>query len=373
MNVPLLDLNQQYDEIGDELNDAVLSVLRSQQFILGPAVKGLESTFAPFCGTAHAVGCGSGSDALLLALMALGVGAGDEVITSSFTFFATAGMIVRAGATPVFVDIDPATFNIDTSLIAKAVTPRTKAIIPVHLFGQCAPMDQITEIGASSHLAVIEDAAQAIGAELDGRRAGSLGDVAAFSFYPTKNLGGAGDGGMLTTSDERLAARLRSLRTHGAEQKYYHDEVGINSRLDSIQAAILSVKFRYIDKWNQARRSNASRYRPLFEASGLIDSERVSLPIEVPGATHVYNQFVIRAQNRDELRGFLRENGVGTEVYYPVPLHMQRCFSDLGYKTGDLPVSEAAASQVLALPIYPELNEESQQYVVDQIAAFYRR
>jgi dTDP-4-amino-4,6-dideoxygalactose transaminase len=371
--IPLLDLNAQYEGIAEELQAAIGRVLSSQQFILGPEVREFEREMAAYCQCAEAVGCASGSDALLLALMACGVGPGDEVITTPFSFFATAASIVRLGAKTVFVDIDESTFNIEPDRIESAITRNTKAIMPVHLFGQCSEMDRINEVAAHHKIAVIEDAAQAIGAEHLGRRAGSLGTVGCFSFYPSKNLGGAGDGGLLTTNDAGMAEALRTLRAHGAKKKYYHDRVGINSRLDSLQAAILRVKFRYLDKWAQARRDNAHRYRDMFGSTGLVASGAVRLPGESSSALHVYNQFVIRARDRDKLRAYLSERGVGTEIYYPVPLHLQACFISLGYRAGDFPESERAAEEALAIPVYPELGAAAQSDVVEAIASFYRQ
>ena len=373
MKIPILDLSVQHQQIADEIGVAVARVLNSQKFINGPEVIEFERELAPYCQCAEAVGCASGSDALLLALMACGVGPGDEVITTPFSFFATVGSIVRLGAKAVFVDIDAATFNIDANRIESAITERTKAIMPVHLFGQCAEMNRINELASQFGIAVIEDAAQAIGAEYRGRRAGSLGAVGCFSFYPSKNLGGAGDGGLLTTNDREMAQTLRILRAHGAKKKYYHDCVGINSRLDSLQAAILRVKFRYLDQWARARRANAQRYRELFRDAGLASSDSIQLPAESESSLHVYNQFVIRARDRDKLRAYLAERGVGTEIYYPVPLHMQACFKDLGHQGGDFPESERAAAEALAIPIYPELGANAQGYVVETIASFYRQ
>lgn len=373
MKVPILDLSVQHQKIAREIEAAVERVLRSQQFILGPEVRELERELATYCQCTEAVGCASGSDALLLALMACGVGPGDEVITTPFSFFATVGSIVRLGAKAVFVDIDESTFNIDANLIESAMTKQTRAILPVHLFGQCAEMDRINELAGHMKVDVVEDAAQAIGAEFRGRRAGSLGTIGCFSFYPSKNLGGAGDGGLLTTNNSHIADTLRMLRAHGAKKKYYHDRVGINSRLDSLQAAILRVKFRYLDQWSQARRKNAQRYRELFRDAGLVSSGVAQLPLESAQAVHVYNQFVIRARERDKLRAWLIERGVGTEIYYPVPLHMQACFKDLGHKAGDFPVSERAAEEALAIPVYPELDRNAQSYVVESIASFYRQ
>jgi dTDP-4-amino-4,6-dideoxygalactose transaminase len=371
--IPLLDLRTQYQNLEGEIQAAVTRVLSSQKLILGPEVRELELELAAYCQCSEAIGCASGSDALLLALMACGVGPGDEVITTPFSFFATAGSIVRLGARTIFVDIDPATFNISPDLIESAITERTKAIMPVHLFGQCAEMDRINELAAPKRIAVIEDAAQAIGAEYRGKRAGSLGMIGCFSFYPSKNLGGAGDGGMLTTNDPELAQSLRDLRSHGARKKYYHERVGLNSRLDALQAAILRVKLPYLDGWAQARRDNAKRYRALFEEHASVTRENVSLPAEPASALHVYNQFVIRARDRDKLRSFLGERGIGTEIYYPVSLHLQECFKDFGHQPGDFPESERAAEEALAIPIYPELGDNAQRRVVDTIAAFYQQ
>ena len=370
--IPLLDLNAQYRSLERDIQAAVGRVLASQQFILGPEVRELERKIAAYCQCSDGIGCASGSDALFLALMACGVGPGDEVITTPFSFFATAGSISRLGAKTVFVDIDEITFNIAPALIQRAITNKTKVIMPVHLFGQCADMDRINEIAKASKVAVIEDAAQAIGAEYKQRRAGSLGLIGCFSFYPSKNLGGAGDGGMLTTNDAEMAQTVRDLRSHGARKKYYHDHVGINSRLDSLQAAILRVKFPYLDRWTEARRENAEKYRALFEEHGSSIANNVRLPAELSAVRHVYNQFVIRAKDRDHLRSFLAERGIGTEVYYPLPLHLQTCFKGLGYKAGDFPEAERAAQEALAIPIYPELDEAAQRRVVDTISSFYQ-
>jgi dTDP-4-amino-4,6-dideoxygalactose transaminase len=369
--IPLLDLNAQYQSLAGEIQAAVTRVLGSQQFILGPEVRELERELAAYCQCSEAVGCASGSDAILLALMACGIGPGDEVITTPFSFFATAGSVVRLGAKPVFVDIDETTFNIAPNLIERAVTKKTKVIMPVHLFGQCAEMGRINELAAGYEIAVIEDAAQAIGAEYNGRKAGGLGLIGCFSFYPSKNLGGAGDGGLLTTNDPDIGQTLRDLRSHGARKKYYHERVGINSRLDGLQAAILRVKLAHLDRWAQARRDNAMRYRSLFEERGFAGSHNIRLPEERADLFHVYNQFVVRARERDRLRTFLTEKGIGTEVYYPLPLHLQPCFKDLGHRGGDFPESERAAQEALAIPIYPELGEAAQRRVVDTIASFY--
>ena len=325
---------------------------------------------ADYCAAAHGIGCASGSDALLIPLMALDIGPGDEVITSPYTFFATGGAIWRTGARPIFADIEPDTYNIDPARVEDAITPRTKAIIPVHLYGQTADMDAIREIGRRHGLAILEDAAQAIGAAHHGTRTGTLGDVAAFSFYPSKNLGGFGDGGMITTDDPQLARRMARLRVHGMEPKYHHHEVGFNSRLDALQAAVLRVKLRHLDAWSSLRRDVAGRYRSLFASYGLDDM--VGLPVERPGNFHVYNQFVIRvpAAIRDSLREFLAAKKVGTEIYYPIPLHLQACFSSLGHAPGDFPHSERAARETIALPIYPELSDEEQRYVVGSIRRF---
>ena len=373
MSVPSLDLKAQYEKIAPEVLAAVQRVFESQNFILGSEVSRLEEEIAAYCETSHAIGCGSGSDALLLALMGLGVDRGDEVITTPFTFFATGGAVSRLGARPVFVDIDRASFNIAPAGIEAAITSRTKAIIPVHLFGQCAEMEGINAVAAKHGLAVIEDAAQAIGADYRGKRAGGLGQVAAFSFYPTKNLGGAGDGGMLTTNDAGLAEQLRLLRVHGAKKKYFHEYVGINSRLDAVQAAVLRVKLKYLEEWSEGRRLCAKRYASLFRESHLTEPGHVTLPAECGYGRHVYNQFVIRVERRDDLRSFLKGQGIGTEVYYPLPLHLQQCFANLGYRAGDLPEAELASEEVLALPMYAELTASAQQYVVEQITDFFRR
>lgn len=368
--VPLLDLKAQYKKIREEIQEAVLQVLDSQHFILGPEVTSLERSAAAYCGVPYAAGVSSGTDALLLALMAEKIGPGDEVITTPYTFFATAGSIHRVGATPVFVDILPDTFNIDPDAIEEKVTPRTRAIMPVHLFGQLADMDKIGEIAVRRNLAVIEDAAQAIGAQRNGRKAGSFGDYGCFSFFPSKNLGGAGDGGLVVTSQVEKSKRVTLLRNHGASPKYYHDEVGGNFRLDALQAAILRIKLRYLDAWNEARRINAGRYEELFKSIGLIASEKLKSPHIAPG--HVCNQYVIRVRERDRLKAFLKDKGVETEIYYPLPMHLQKCFSSLGGREGDFPESEKAAKETLALPVYPELNQDQLLYVAETIALFYR-
>jgi dTDP-4-amino-4,6-dideoxygalactose transaminase len=316
------------------------------------------------------VGVSSGTDALLVALMAEGIGPGDEVLTTPYTFFATAGSIARLGARPVFVDICPTSFNLDVSQLEARITPRTRAILPVHLYGQCADMDAILAIAGRHHLAVIEDAAQAIGAEIKGRRAGSMGHYGCFSFFPSKNLGGGGDGGMVVVQDAERAERLRVLRVHGSKPKYYHALIGGNFRLDTIQAAIVAAKLPHLDAWTAARQANAERYRQLFTAAGLVARGIVGLPYVLPDVRHIFNQFVIRVPDRDSLREWLKEHGVGNEVYYPVPLHLQECFAYLGYHAGDFPESERAARETLALPIYPELNAQQAAYVVDCVAAW---
>jgi len=371
VNVPLLDLKAQYQAIKTDVLAVMEAVCEEQGFVLGPRLAAFEQATAQYVGSRHAIGCASGSDALLLALMAFGVKPGDEVITVPFTFFATAGAISRLGAKPVFVDIESDSFNIDPQQVERAVTPRTKALIPVHLFGQCADMAALNAIARRRGLHVIEDACQAIGAAQNGRRAGRLGDVGCFSFFPTKNLGGFGDGGLMTTDDDRLADALAMLRVHGSRVRYLHEAVGINSRLDALQAAVLHVKLTYLDQWTEGRRRNAERYGRLFADAQLLD--RVLLPVTKPGNFHVYNQYTVRVRHRDELRNFLKEKGVGTEVYYPLPMHLQNCYHDLGYHKGSFPVSERAAEEVLSLPIFAELTDNQQAYVVQMIAEFYRR
>jgi dTDP-4-amino-4,6-dideoxygalactose transaminase len=370
ITVPLLDLKAQYATIRDEVRAAVDVVLESQQCILGPAVAECEAKLGPYCGCAHAITVSSGSDALLVSLMAENIGLGDEVITTPYTFFATGGAIARTGAKPVFVDIDPQTYNIDPTAIEAKITSRTKAIMPVHLYGQCAEMDPILGIARQHNLPVIEDAAQAIGAEYRGRRAGSMGRYGCFSFFPSKNLGAAGDGGMVTTNDAAVAEKLRVLRVHGSKPKYYHALIGGNFRFDSLQAAIINVKLAYLDRWTAGRQANAARYRRLFAAAGLAGDGRVQLPFEVPGNRHIYNQFVIRVPQRDALQAFLKEQKISTEVYYPVPLHVQTCFASLGHRQGDFPESEKAAQETLALPIYPELSDAQAEHVVTSIGRF---
>ena len=427
MNVPLLDLKAQYLSIKPEIDAAIAEVCESQKFILGPQVKALEEAVAQYCGCAHGVGVSSGTDALLISLMAEGIGPGDEVITTAYSFFATAGCIARLGAKPVFVDIDPMSYNLDPSKLEglvtrnqKLETRNCKAILPVHLFGQMADMDPIMDIARRHSLVVVEDGAQAIGAEYasessvsslespvsgqpetinqklrTARRAGSIGAYGCFSFFPSKNLGAFGDGGMVVTNDLERADKLRILRAHGSKPKYYHKLVGGNFRLDTLQASIVLAKLKHLDDWTAARQSNAARYDRLFGASGLVSSGHVSLPgvsslgFGVPGsesgaatidqeprtinqARHIFNQYVIRAPRRNELQAFLKEKGIGTEVYYPLPLHLQECFASLGHKAGDFPESEKAAAETLALPVYPELTSDQAEYVVDSISGFYK-
>jgi len=372
MKVPLLDLTEQNNALRPEIETALGRVLDTNGFILGAEVKALEDELAAYCRTKYAIGCASGSDALLLALMAVGVKAGDEVITTPYSFFATVSAITRLGATPVFVDIDPATFNLDVEQIAPAITERTKAIQPVHLYGQCADMADLNDVVSRNGIPVVEDAAQAIGAEEDGRRAGAMSEVGCFSFYPSKNLGGMGDGGFMTTDDDELARQLFALRVHGSEERYYHKWIGLNSRLDGFQGAVLRVKLPHLDSWSDKRKENADRYRNLFTDAGL--GEQIALPFERENCRHIYNQFVVRVPGkRDELRKFLSAADIGTDIYYPVPLHMQECFEYLGYREGQFPESERAARESLALPIYPELKTEQQEYVVGKIREFFEQ
>jgi len=375
--VPFFDLAVQFKSIEDELKSALDEVFQTQQFILGFKVQALEETVAQYCRTRYAIGVASGSDALLLSLMALGIGTGDEVLLPPFTFFATAGSVSRLGAIPVFVDIDQETYNIDPSKIEMKITPRTKAIIPVHLFGQCADMNPLLEIAKEKKVFVIEDAAQALGAEYKpragskGQRAGQMGDLGCLSFYPTKNLGAFGDAGMVVTDNPGLAEKVRLLRAHGSQPKYFHKWIGINSRLDTIQAAILLVKFKYLEKWTEERRKKAERYELLFqEVSSSVSGLR--LPTIQYQNRHIFHQYVIRVPERDRLKKYLTEDGIGTDIYYPLPLHLQECYSFLKYHRGDLPISEKASEEVLALPIYPELTEDQQTAVVDRIKAFYK-
>ena len=377
MKVPLLDLNAHHEPLRKDLLAAIEQVLEKNNFILGDEVAELEQRIAAYCQTRFAIGVSSGTDALLVALMALGVTAGDEVITTPLSFFATAGTIVRVGAKPVFVDIDPMTYNIDPAGIESAITSRTRAIIPVHLYGQCADMDSILDIATRHGLAVVEDAAQAIGADYrGGRRAGSMGIAGCLSFFPSKNLGGVGDGGMVVTSDENLAERSRILRVQGSKPKYYHRFVGGNFRLDTLQAAALNVKLGYLDRWTALRQRHAELYEELFHEAGLVTKSQVTLPTAFYKADgirhyHIYNQFVIGVSNRDQLQAHLKEKGIGTEIYYPVALHRQECLREFGYHEGQFPEAERVCRKLLALPIYPELREDQQQYVVQAIREWF--
>jgi dTDP-4-amino-4,6-dideoxygalactose transaminase len=388
MQVPLLDLKGQYAPLRAEIEAVIREVCDEQRFVLGPRVAELEAKLAEYSQTKHGLGLSSGTDALLLALMALEIGPGDEVITSPFTFFATAGVIARLGARPFFCDIDPATFNLDPAAVRAAIAERcevsgdrlvnkatggvVRALLPVHLYGQMADLDAFVSIARRYRLAVVEDAAQAIGAALaDGRRAGSVGDIGCLSFFPTKNLGAFGDAGMCVTNDGALHERMRILRVHGGEPKYYHSLIGGNFRLDELQAAVLVIKLKHLDDWTRAREANAAHYDEMFREADLGDAVRT--PVRLAGFRHIYNQYVIRARRRDELRAHLAANGVGTEIYYPVPLHAQRCFAYLEHDAGDFPHAQRAAAEVLALPIYPELTAEQRKYVVRQIAEFVRR
>ncbi len=376
MKVPLLDLKKQYQTIKDEILESLHELIESQYFILGPHVEELEKKIADYCGTGFATGVSSGTDALLIALMAAGIKSGDTVITTPYTFFATAGSIARTGAGIIFADIDPDTYNISTESVEQAISAlddseinSLKAVIPVHLYGQCAEMDKIKQISKKYNLVIIEDAAQAIGAEYKGTRAGSIGDMGCFSFFPSKNLGAFGDAGMVTTNSEKFDYKLRILRGHGSDPKYYHKLVGGNFRIDAIQAAVISIKLKYLDHWTAARQKNATLYRELFAEADLGDM--LKLPIEKENR-HIYNQFVISLKyKRDELRQYLQEAGIGTEIYYPVPMHLQECFACLNYKKGDFPESEYAADHTLALPVYPELSEGQLEHVVKTIKKFY--
>lgn len=367
---PFLDLTEQFQAIREEITAAVMRVLESQQFILGPELEAFEGEIKAVAGCEHAIGCASGSDALLLALMALEVGPGDEVVVPAFTFVATAGAVARVHATPVFVDIDPRTYNLDPVRLQAAITPRTKAIIPVHLFGLPADMDSILAIAQQHRLPVIEDAAQAIGATYQRRPVGSLGAIGCFSFFPSKNLGAGGDGGLVTTKDPELATRMRMLRDHGSRSKYQYELVGANSRLDEIQAAILRVKLLHLSAWTERRRHNASRYQQLFGELQLLD--QLQFPVVPAGCSHVYNQYTIRTPRRDQLHKALAEHGIPSVIYYPAPLHLEPAFASLGYKRGALPESERACQEVLSLPIYPELPEERLHRVVHTMAEFFR-
>ncbi len=387
MNVPLLDLKAQFATIRPDVEKAVAAVFESQHFILGPQVKECEEAIATYSRCSHAIGVSSGTDALLICLMAEGIGRGDEVITTPYTFFATAGCIARVGATPVFVDIDPATYNLDVAQIEAKITSKTRAIVPVHLYGQMADMDPVMQIAGRHRLVVIEDAAQAIGAEYKARRAGSVGHYGCFSFFPSKNLGAAGDGGMVVTNDPARAENLRRLRAHGSKPKYYHKVVGGNFRLDTLQAAVVTAKLPYLDGWTEARQRNASTYDRLFWGSGLrvagsdhpmnlragssierfsSEGPQIYLP-KIQTDRHIFNQYVIRVQHRDRLKFALQEKGISTEIYYPVPMHLQECFVYLGGKEGAFPESETAAQQTLALPVYPELSDDQAAYVVNTV------
>jgi len=369
MKVPLLDLQAQYVSLQANVRAAIARVFETQLFVLGPEVSALEKEIAAYCRTTEAIGCASGSDALLLALMALDVGPGDEVITTPFSFFATGSAITRLGARPVFVDIDPVTYNIDAAKISGAITSQTQAIIPVHIYGQCADMDTVLSIAQEKNVPVIEDAAQAIGAEDRGRRAGSMGLGGCFSFYPTKNLGGAGDGGLVTTNNANFAARLKRLRTHGGFNEYEHEEVGVNSRLDALQAAVLRVKLPHLDEWSNARAQRAAIYSELLEQADL--SFSLQTPVVRPNKRHIFHQYVVRVpQHRDALSEHLRNHEIGTKVYYPIPLHLQKCFKFLGYKQGEYPEAERAALETMALPMFPEITDAQQEYVVKTIQDF---
>ncbi len=371
MNVPLLDLKTQYASIKQDIQVVLDTVCAEQSFILGAHVQNLENSLASFIGTDHAIGVASGSDALLLSLMEVGIEPGDHVVTVPFTFFASAGVISRLHARPVFVDVTPDTFNLDPTRLADILTPDVKAILPVHLFGQCADMETILQIADEKGIPVIEDACQAIGAARNGVQAGAFGRTGCFSFFPSKNLGGFGDGGLITTPDPLAAERLRLLRVHGSRSEYHHHFIGMNSRLDALQAAILQVKFQHLAEWTAKRQAHASSYRQMFQACGL--DERVTVPMVSSRNTHVYNQFTIRTPQRDALSAYLTQHGIGNRIYYPVPLHLQECYQDLGYHKGDFPVSEQLSQEVLSLPIYPELTPDQLQYVVDTIKAFFNK
>jgi dTDP-4-amino-4,6-dideoxygalactose transaminase len=375
--IPLLDLKAQFQGIREDVRSAIDEVVEAQMFILGPGVERFEAAAAAYTGAPHAIGCASGTDALILALAALELGPGDEVLTSPFSFFASASCAYKVGARPRFADIDAGTFNLDPERTLAAIGPRTKALLPVHLFGQCADMDAFLEIGRKRSLPVVEDAAQALGATYrstvrgEERQAGTLGVLGCYSFFPSKNLGGFGDGGMLVTADDALAERLRILRVHGGRQMYHHKYVGWNSRLDTLQAAVLGVKLPHLDRWSEGRAANAARYDQWFRESGLVESGAVRLPERDPKARHIFNQYTLRVERRDELRRHLDEAGIGHAVYYPVPLHLQPCFADLGYAEGDFPIAERACREVVSLPVYPELAPAQQEQVVAAVARFY--
>jgi dTDP-4-amino-4,6-dideoxygalactose transaminase len=371
MKVPILDLRLQHQSLRGELLDAISRVIDSQQFVLGAEVQKFEADLASYTHAEHVIGCASGSDALLLALMALDVGNQDEVITTPFTFFATGAAITRTGARPVFVDIDPQTYTIDVSKVEAAITPKTRAIIPVHLYGQCADMDALQAVSAKYKIPIIEDAAQAIGAKDNGRQAGTMGLIGCFSFYPSKNLGAAGDAGAMVTNDRVIAERLSRLRVHGETSQYHHAEVGINSRLDALQAVVLDVKLRYLDQWSQARRVRAARYTQHF--ANTKRAFEIVPPTLRKGAEHIFHQYVVRVPaSRDALMEYLAAAGIGTRVYYPIPLHLLECFAFLGYRKGDFPESEAAALETMALPCFPELTDAEQDYVIETIDGFNR-
>ncbi len=385
MRVPLLDLKPQYQALKPELDEAVLKVIESQYFILGPEVDKMEQAFTKYLNCKHALGVSSGTDALLLALMAIGIGPGDEVIVPTYSFFATAGVVSRLNATPVLVDSDPVTFNLIPAQVKAKITPKTKAVIPVHLYGQSAEMDELVAIAKEANIKIVEDGAQAIGVQYkDGRFVGTIGDIGCFSFFPSKNLGCFGDGGLVTTNDDELFEKLKIMRVHGGHPKYYHKVIGGNFRIDALQAAVISVKLPHLDAWSAKRRENAALYTKLFIEAGLAtatgktkfaDSDKVLLPAAVyenPAVKnyHIFNQYIIRVEKRDELRDFLTKNEVFTEIYYPVPFHMQECFADLGYKKGDFPEAEFSADYSIALPIYPELSNEQIAFVVEKIAEF---
>ncbi len=369
VRVPLLDLAAQNGPLRDEILAAIARVADSNRFIMGPEVEGLERELAAMIGASHAIGVSSGTDALLVAMMALGIGAGDEVITPTFSFFATAGCVSRLGATPKLVDIDPITFNVNVAAVERAITPRTKAIIPVHLYGLCADMEPLLVLARRRGIAIVEDAAQSIGSRYGDRQAGAMGTFGCFSFFPSKNLGAFGDAGLVTTNDEGLAARVKMLRNHGASERYFHKYIGGNFRLDALQAAVLRVKAPHLAGWTEFRRRNAARYDAMFRAARLDDV--LALPYEPANRYHIFNQYVVRAPKRDALRAHLEAAGVATEIYYPVPFHLQECFADLGHRRGDFPEAESAAAEVLALPIYGELTEDQQAHVVRRIAEFY--
>lgn len=369
MKIPMLDLSEQYQTLREEIIKQLDEVMSSSRFILGDNVKKLENDVAKYTNTKYGIGVANGTDALHISLQACGIGYGDEVITTAFTFFATAGSIARIGAKPIFVDIDPITFNIDPTKIEAAITSKTKAIIPVHLYGQAANMDPIIALAKKYNLYIIEDAAQAIGATYKGRKVGELGDTCCFSFFPTKNLGAYGDGGMIVTSNDELADKMKVIRVHGSKPKYYHHVLGYNSRLDEMQAAIVNVKLPHLDEWSKLRREKASVYTELINKEL---KDIVTTPVEIDNCYHVYHQYTLRVPKRDELQKYLQEEGISTMVYYPLPLHLQPVFSDLGYQSGDLPETEKAAQEAISLPMFPELKREQQEYVVSKLKAFYQ-